>query len=67
MLVITVLISLFFGLPATALFYVHVRNFMAGKTTSERFAKTARSNSDASESLSYVSDLRSIKSGEQTE
>lgn len=67
MLLVTVLICLFFGLPASALFYVHVRNFMAGKTTSERFARAARSNSDVSESLGSVSDYRSVVSGEQTE
>jgi palmitoyltransferase len=30
MLLITLLISLFFGVPATILCYVHLRNFMAG-------------------------------------
>jgi len=39
MLSSTLLISLFFGGPSSILFYVHVKNFMAGKTTNERFAK----------------------------
>ncbi len=67
MLAVTVLISLFFGMPASVLFYVHLRNFMAGKTTNERFARAARSYSDTSESLGSVSDFRSIESGEQYE
>jgi hypothetical protein len=67
MLVATFMISVFFGAPASILFYVHVKNFMAGKTTNERFAKGARSNSEVSESLGSVSDMRSVKSGEETE
>jgi palmitoyltransferase ZDHHC13/17 len=58
MLTVTTLISLFFGAPATILFYVHVKNFATGKTTNERFAKNARSDSDATESLGSVTDLR---------
>jgi len=45
MLTVTLLVSIFFGGPAGALFYVHVKNFTSGKTTNERFAKAARSGS----------------------
>ena len=67
MLGITVLISLFFGGPATILFYVHIKNFASGKTTNERFAKGARSGSEISESLGSVSDLRDIMDGDAGE
>jgi len=62
MLSITVLICMFFGGPASILFFVHIKNYLSGKTTNERFARGARSNSDFSESLGSVSDLREINS-----
>lgn len=61
MLVVTSLISLFFGVPATMLCYVHVKNYSAGKTTNERFARGARAESEIAESLGSVSDFRSMK------
>ncbi len=45
MLTVTLLVSLFFGAPASILVYVHVKNFISGKTTNERFARAARANS----------------------
>ena len=39
LLLITLMISLFFGGPASVLFYVHMKNYFAGKTTNERFAR----------------------------
>ena len=39
MLIVTFLISLFFGGPAAILMYVHIKNFLSGQTTNERFAK----------------------------
>ena len=48
MLAITTLICLFFGGPASILVYVHIKNFIAGKTTTERFARTARTGSSNS-------------------
>lgn len=60
MLTFTTLIALFFGAPATILFYVHIKNFATGKTTNERFAKNARSDSEATESLGSVTDLREV-------
>jgi palmitoyltransferase ZDHHC13/17 len=56
MLVLTCLITLFFGVPSSALFYVHVKNYCANKTTNERFSRKARSNSDASETMSSISE-----------
>lgn len=58
MLLVTLLISLFFGGPAGVLMYVHIKNFYAGQTTNERFAKGNRINDDMSESLGSVSDFR---------
>lgn len=40
-LTVTTLICLFFGGPATLLFYVHIQNYANGKTTNERMAKNA--------------------------
>ena len=45
MLLVTLLISLFFGGPASALVYIHTRNYLAGKTTNERFARAQRTSS----------------------
>lgn len=60
-LTITVLVSLFFGAPASILVYVHVKNFISGKTTNERFARAARANStnssDRSESANSIAGL----------
>lgn len=41
MLTVTSLICIFFGGPASVLVYVHVKNYSAGKTTNERFARQA--------------------------
>ena len=38
MLLVTGLIAMFFGGPATALCIVHIKNYSAAKTTNERFA-----------------------------
>jgi hypothetical protein len=35
----TVVVSLFFGVPAFGLFFIHVKNYFAGETTNERFGK----------------------------
>jgi len=49
MLLVTLVISLLFGVPASALVYIHVRNYSAGKTTNERLSRKAgRTGSDAS-------------------
>lgn len=67
MLLITTMIAVFFGGPASLLTYIHIRNYSAGKTTNERFGKGAakKGGSEISESLGSVSDLRSLKSNEQ--
>jgi hypothetical protein len=44
----TVLITLVFGIPATALCVIHVKNYMNGQTTNERLSKRNRSESLAS-------------------
>jgi hypothetical protein len=65
MLFVTCLISIFFGGPATILTWIHIKNYSAGKTTNERFAKGATTKgemSEISESLGSVSDLRDVKS-----
>ena len=41
MLFVTALISLFFGVPASALVYIHIKNYAANRTTNERFARNA--------------------------
>lgn len=40
MLTVTLLVSMFFGGPASALVYIHIKNYTAGKTTNERFTRT---------------------------
>jgi palmitoyltransferase ZDHHC13/17 len=45
MLLVTALITLFFCMPASALVYIHIKNYTNGRTTNERFAKAARSGS----------------------
>jgi hypothetical protein len=47
-LTFTVVVSLFFGLPAIALSYVHLKNYCNGKTTNEMYAKKSRSPSTTS-------------------
>lgn len=49
MLGLTVFITILFGGPSGVLFYIHVKNFMAGKTTNERFARN-RANSGTTNS-----------------
>ena len=49
LLLATLVISLFFGGPASVLLYVHMRNYFSGKTTNERFARQGRSSSIVSE------------------
>jgi hypothetical protein len=61
MLLVTTLIALFFGGPACALCYVHFKNYSAAKTTNERFTKAnVRADSEFSESVGSVADLRSM-------
>lgn len=55
MLLVTVLITLFFGAPSSLLFYIHVKNFMMGKTTNERFAASAAKRRGSVTSESQVS------------
>ena len=60
MLVVCSLIAMFFGGPAFALSYIHLKNYSAAKTTSERLSKKKKTmQSDLSESLGSVADLRS--------
>jgi len=66
MLVITVLISLFFAIPATLLCFIHIKNYANGKTTNERFARNARtasvsthqSESERGDSFASLADLK---------
>jgi len=60
MLAVTTLICIFFGFPATLLCSVHLKNYYYGKTTNERFAKSARADSVISETLGSVADLREV-------
>lgn len=62
LLLLTTLICLFFGVPASILCYVHTKNYYHGQTTNERFAKQGRTNSviSESESLGSVADLREV-------
>jgi len=58
MLLITALVSLFFGGPASVLVYIHIKNYASNRTTNERFARNAqRTNSITSSerSMSEVS------------
>ena len=41
MLIVSSLIAMFFGGPATILTWIHIKNYSSGKTTNERFAKGA--------------------------
>jgi hypothetical protein len=59
-LAFTVLVSLFFGVPATGLFFIHIKNYMAGKTTAERYGKK-RSSSVMSSELDSQDDLIETK------
>jgi hypothetical protein len=45
-LAFTVVVSLFFGIPATLLCYIHVNNYFNGQTTNERFANKNPTASD---------------------
>ena len=67
MLLVTTLIALFFGGPATALCFVHFKNYSAAKTTNERFAAggRARADSEFSESVGSAADLRSMLDSEE--
>lgn len=58
MLLATTLISLFFGGPASVLCFVHIKNYSAAKTTNERFTRNQRVDSEVSENLGSVADLR---------
>lgn len=66
LLLATLLISLFFGGPASVLFYVHMKNYCAGKTTNERFARQGRSASIVSdtESVGSISSIKDLHDGE---
>lgn len=52
----TLLVGLFFGGPASMLFVVHAKNYCAGRTTNERFAKKGRSASTATDESSIADD-----------
>lgn len=54
----TIGVALFFGLPVSYLSYIVCRNYSMNKTTNERFSKAARSNSTGSE-LSSASSFHS--------
>lgn len=60
-LLFTVIVSLFFGIPATALCTIHIKNYVAGQTTNERFAKKTRASSE----ISTESDLLSRNEKEE--
>lgn len=55
-LAFTLVVSVFFGIPATLICYIHVNNFLNGQTTNERFANKTRTASDF--------DTESVLSGE---
>ena len=42
----TVIVSLFFGVPASLLFFIHVNNYLNGQTTNERFANKVKVDDD---------------------
>jgi hypothetical protein len=63
MLTVTLLVSLFFGVPAVLLFYVHLMNFLTGKTTNERFAAGPKQASESA-SMSDISEFIT-QSGEE--
>lgn len=59
-LAFTVLVSLFFGAPSSALCVIHIKNYSKGLTTNERYAKKTRtpsmgSSSNSDETTSLVS------------
>jgi hypothetical protein len=60
----TLLVGLFFGAPASMLFIVHTKNYCAGRTTNERFAKKGRSSSVATDESSMVDDNSEIDGNE---
>ena len=60
--ILTIGIGLFFGLPVSYLGYLACRNYSLNKTTNERFARAARTQSNASE-LESVSSFHSRMSG----
>ena len=56
--IVTLVIGLFFGLPVSYLSYLACRNYTLNKTTNERFARAARTQSNASD-LDSVSSFHS--------
>ena len=40
------IVSLFFGVPASLLLFIHVNNYLNGQTTNERFARVKVEDSD---------------------
>lgn len=58
LMIATIVIGLFFGLPVAYLSYLACRNYCLNKTTNERFAKAARTQSTASD-LESVSSFHS--------
>ena len=60
--ILTIGLGVFFGLPVSYLSYLACRNYSLNKTTNERFARAARSQSNASE-LESVSSFHSRMSG----
>ncbi len=49
MIVVSIVISVFFGFAGSALCSVHIMNYIRGKTTNERFARNNRTASTGSE------------------
>lgn len=49
MIVLSILVTLFFSAPVLFLCAIQIRNFMLNKTSNERFARNARSQSAVSE------------------
>jgi palmitoyltransferase ZDHHC13/17 len=60
-LAFTIIVSLFFGVPATALFYIHIKNYSAGQTTNERFAKKRTTSMTSSEIASDDNTAQDLK------
>ena len=60
--ILTIGLGVFFGLPVSYLSYLACRNYSLNKTTNERFARAARTQSNASE-LESASSFHSRMSG----
>ena len=42
----TVIVSLFFGAPASALCFIHMKNYARGQTTNERYSRKVKTPSE---------------------